>query len=164
MISAAPATHYKDNFKYGWIVFMVVAAVVTFAGCIDMYKDIRATGWPTTAGIISRRINPSRPHNDPFAGPLTGPLLTAEISFSFKVDGVQYASNNKSFGFTFSDHFEVSDGADKDFATVKVYFNPRDPREAVLIPGPKTFSICLIALGAMSIVYSMKQMIHKKNA
>lgn len=157
-------TLHKESSKYVWIVFTIVSAVVTFAGCFDFYKDIKAKGWPTTTGIISVRSNPSSPYNDPFAGPISGPLRTIEISVSYKVDGVQYTSKKKSFGFTLSDKFEALNEAKKDHAAVKVYFNPFDPSEAVLMPGPKTFSICLIALGAMSIVYSMKQMIHKKNA
>lgn len=152
----------KHNSKYYWIVFMIITAVFTFAECVDFYKDIKATSWPITTGNLSRRSYSSGPHNDPFAGYVTGPLRMIEIEFSYKVDGLQYTSNNKSFGLTFSDDFELSNIDDKNLATVKVYFNPLDPREAILLPGPKAFNIGLIVLGAISLFWLMKQVEHER--
>ena len=142
--------------KY-WIGLMCIIAAFSFGQSIDLYKDIKAIGWPTAAGNISWMTNPLLPSMDSFAGPIMGPLISRHFQFSYQVNGLLYISDNKSFGFTFSENFEMSNRKDRNHATVKVYFNPFDPKDAVLIPGPKTINIILITLGALSMFWLMQQ-------
>lgn len=133
---------------------MFIAATFTFVESLDLYKDIRAITWPTLTGTLYRTHSPNPvSHTDSYNSPIFEPLWTIRISFSYDVNGIKYNSNNKSFGFTFSENIELINSGDKDHPKVKVYFNPLDPNEAVLIPGPKAINIGLIALGAISLIW-----------
>jgi hypothetical protein len=46
----------------------------------------------------------------------------------------------------------------KNNPTVKTYFSPRDPNEAVLLAGPKIINVCFLALGAILMLWLMKLM------
>jgi hypothetical protein len=142
----------KPNNKY-WIGLMFFAAAFTFVQSLNLYKDIKATSWPVLVGQINWQTHTSGPYRDERYGSIIGSLHWKEVQFSYKVDGLQYLSNNMSFGFTFSDDFELANPYDPEHSAVKIYFNPLNPKEAVLIPGPKTFNICFIVLGAISMFW-----------
>jgi hypothetical protein len=123
----------------------------------DLYGDIKAASWPSSTGNLYWRISPSIPPTEPYTGqPIMGPLLARDFDYSYTIQGIQYTSNNSSFGLTFSENFELSTPNGKDHLKVKVYFNPLNPKEAVLIPGPKILNLCLLALGAISTFWLLK--------
>ncbi len=142
--------------KY-WMGLLCIAAAFTLIQVIDLYKDIAARTWPTTEGDIYLNYNPTPPRFDQVAGYVMGPTLAKEISFSYVIAGCLYTSTNTSFGFTFSENFELLKPVYRDRGKVKVYFNPHNPSEAVLIPGPKMLSIVLMLLGALSMYWLLKQ-------
>jgi hypothetical protein len=142
--------------KY-WMGLLFIAAAFTFIQAIDLYKDIRARSWPTTEGDFYRNYYPTPPRFDQVAGYVMGPTLGKEVSFSYLIAGCLYTSTNTSFGLTFSEDFELLKPVIRDHGKVKVYFNPHDPSEAVLIPGPKMLSIVLMLLGALSMYWLLKQ-------
>ena len=127
----------------------------------DLYRDIKATSWPAVTGALYLRISPTMPPVEPYSGDrVMGPLLSRDLDYSFTIDNVQYSSTNKSFGLTYSENFELSSPAnDKARQIVKVYFNPTDPNESVLIPGPKVLNICLLTLGAIATFWLLKYII-----
>ena len=136
---------------------MFIAAVFTLIQAFDLYRDIKATSWPTSTGDLYLRISPSSPPTEPYTGqPIMGPLLARDIDYSYKVQGMQYTSNNRSFGLSFSENFELLTLNDKEHLKVKVYFNPLEPKESVLIPGPKILNLCFLALGALSTFWLLK--------
>jgi len=142
--------------KY-WMGLLFIAAAFTLIQAIDLYKDIRARSWPTTEGDFYRNYYPTPPRFDQVAGYVMGPTLGKEVRFSYIIAGCLYTSTNTSFGFTFSEDFELLKPVIRDHSKVKVYFNPHDPREAVLMPGPKMLSIILMFLGALSMYWLLKQ-------
>jgi hypothetical protein len=129
-----------------WIVLTFIVAIFTFVQSLNLYKDIKARNWPVAVGQIHWQAHASGPFRNERYGYKIGSLHWKEIQFSYKVDGVQYLSNNVSFGLTFSDDFELSN---EEHSAVKIYFNPHDPSEAVLIPGPKIINIIFVVLGAI---------------
>ena len=148
----------KKDSKYYWIVLMFVAAVFTFTESSDLYNDIKATTWPTSTGNLERTYEPAVVlRSMPEYGPFFEPLRSRRIFFSFEVNGTKYTSSNKSFGVTLSEEIELINPDDMKHPKVKVYFNPLDPNEAVLMPGPKAINICFVALGAISLFWIMKQ-------
>ena len=136
---------------------MLIAAVFTLIQTFDLYRDIKAASWPSSTGNLYLRISPSIPPREPYTGqPIMGPLLARDLDYSYTIQGIQYTSNNSSFGLTFSENFELSTPNGKDHLKVKVYFNPLNPKEAVLIPGPKILNLCLLAFGAISTFWLLK--------
>ncbi len=137
---------------------LLIATVFTVIQILDLYRDIKAASWPSSTGNLYWRIFPSTPPREPYAGtPTMGPLLTRDFDYSYTVHGIRYTSNNVSYGLTFSGNFETTPNG-TDHLNVKIYFNPLDPKESVLIPGPKIPNLCFLALGAISAFWLFKYM------
>ncbi len=128
---------------------MLIAAF-TFSQSLNLYKDIKAMNWPSVDGRIHWQTRSTGPFRSERYGYKIGSLHWKEVQFSYKIDGLQYSSNNLSFGLIFSDDSELTNPYDKEQSTVKIYFNPLTPSEAVLMPGPKAINICLVVLGVLS--------------
>ena len=141
---------------------LLIATVFTVIQIFDLSRDIKAASWPSSTGNLYWRVFPSKPPTEPYAGtPTMGPLLTRDFDYSYIVHGIPYTSNNVSFGLTFSENFETTPKG-MDHLYVKVYFNPVNPKESVLIPGPKIPNLCLLALGAISTFWMLKYIIKPK--
>jgi hypothetical protein len=140
---------------------IILVAAFTFYQGLNLYKDIKTTSWPFVDGQINWQTYTTGPYRSAKYNRLMEPMHWKQVQFSYKVNGLinglQYSSNNLSFGLTFSDGSELTNPYDKEQSTVKVYFNPRNPSEAVLIPGPKAINICLVALGALSTFWLIKR-------
>jgi hypothetical protein len=147
----------NGSHKIYWVGLMFIVAAFTFVQSLNLYKDIKATNWPVLEGQIHWQTHSSGPYRSPRYNSIIGSLRWKEVQFSYKVGGLQYLSNNISFGLTFSDDFELANPYDKEHSAVKIYFNPLDPNEAVLIPGPKTINIIFVALGAILFFWLIKQ-------
>jgi hypothetical protein len=142
--------------KIYWMGLLLIAAVFTLVEAFDLYKDVKAASWPSSTGSLYKRTSPSTPPTEPYTGqPIMGPLLMRDIVYSYTIHGIQYSSNITSFGLTFSENFETTPNG-KDHLNVKIYFNPADPKESVLIPGAKIPNLCLLALGAISSFWLLK--------
>ncbi len=141
---------------------LILVAAFTFYQCLNLYKDIKATSWPSVDGQIHWQTHSAGPFRNERRGYVIGSLHWNEVQFSYNVNGLQYSSNNLSYGLTFSDGSELTNPIDKEQSTVKVYFNLLSPSEAVLMPGPKAANISLIALGALSTFWFLMR-IRKKN-
>ncbi|MGC1455523.1 MAG: hypothetical protein WA946_10095 [Nitrospirota bacterium] len=122
----------RHSNKTYWIGLMLVLAF-TFVQSLDLYKDIKATNWPTVAGQIHWQTHSSGPFRNERYGNIIGSLHWKEVQFSYMVDGFKYSLSNISFGFTFSDEFELANPLDSEHSAVKIYFNPYNQSEAVLI-------------------------------
>ena len=142
-------------------VFMFIAALFIWAMSFDLYKDIKAETWPTIMGSISMTYLQSsfkQGDQETMSGyaPIFEPFRTKKLTFSYEVGGLTYESSNKSFGFTFSEELELAPSDDKNRPKVKVYYNPSDPNDAVLIPGPKTINIGLLVLSIFAMFLTIK--------
>ncbi len=151
----------KKRSNKRWIGLIIIAAF-TFYQCLNLYKDIKATSWPSVDGQIHWKTNSAGPFRNERRGYVIGSLHWKEVQFTYSVNGLQYSSNNLSFGLTFSDDSELTNPFDKEQSPVKVYFNPLSPSEAVLVPGPKAANISLVALGGLSTFWLLMR-IRKKN-
>lgn len=140
-----------------WIVYIILAVAFTFVESVDLYKDMAATSWPIALGNLTLTYSPApQSHILPEYGPIFHPLRTRELVYSYEVDGKLYTSSTMSFGFTLSENKEITESIKGNHAQVKVYFNPSDPNEAVLMPGPKAINIGLIVLGLLSLRWIMQ--------
>lgn len=103
---------------------LILVAAFTFYQCQNLYKDIKATSWPSVDGQIHWQTNSAGPFRNERRGYVIGSLHWKEVQFSYNVNGLQYSSNNLSFGLTFSDGSELMNPYDKEQSKVKVYINP----------------------------------------
>jgi hypothetical protein len=165
--TSSDAASMKNNSSSSyWFVFMFVAGIFVWAISFDLYRDIKAETWPTTPGILSTAYRASAftqdYQNDGTRDtPIFEPSRTRGQTFSFEVNGLRYESSNKSFGITLSNDFEVINTGDKNKSVVKVYFNPNDPSESVLIPGPKIINIGLLVLSIIAMLWTIRRVRHQ---
>jgi len=154
----------KNKTEYYWYIFIAITMSLIFTESYSLIEDLKATKWPTTFGTIDRIYLPGSVPRSRW-GPMIEPKINPKIWFSYVVNETQYTSTNKSFGFTFNEDFELVNPDDIMDHRVKVYFNPNNPSEAVLITGPKFINILLIVTGLIFLVVSIKQLIKlMKNA
>jgi len=146
------------------IVFMIVICAV---GVLFMYKAVsgrlksnKAKSWPTVPG----RVLTSEVIEDRFRN-ATGKASIAyvpDVTFEYNVNGTSYTSKNVIFGETTYDYLTASRICEK-YAVAKVYYNPANPQDAVLLPQateglrsliPGTFFIVTgIAIGVMGFLF-----------
>jgi len=111
--------------------FVGVLSVVTTAMDVRLVYGIvmqtRAATWPTTRGIVDGS-DVVEDHSS------EGTSYTAAIRYQYRVDGRYYESNRIHYGFD----FHGKRGAKRTLkpfprgSDVSVYYNPRDPSQAVL--------------------------------
>lgn len=147
------------NLPFYWIVFLFIAAVVMLSESYYLYKDIQAAAWPTATGHLRNTHMPTpTPSSIPkWDGVMVQPLTSIKLTYSYDVDGMKYLSDNISFGLTFNVDIDRINIGDTQPTQVKVYFNPSDPQEAVLIPGPKAINVFLIAVSSLSLCWILRR-------
>jgi hypothetical protein len=134
------------------IVMLAVPIVTAPSACNAYEKDQESRSWPSTSGrIISSRMMSGPPDAE-----------WSDVEYEYRVDGRRYTSDRVSFGGPL--HLSVNVGPEEvccesaeDIVrrhpagrTVRVHYDPKDPREAVLQPG-RGPSILLEQLGAVLI-------------
>lgn len=155
---------FKKGAEYYWLIFVFIAFILCVEESISMYKDIKALYWPTAIGTIYETNSPHhRIARDTWYGPIIEPGWRRIFNYSYAVNEVHYKSDTESFGFTLSDNYTMM-STSKDEVRVKVFFNPSDPREAILIPGPKLTNIALILLSLAIMFVSIRQFRQNRNA
>jgi len=156
----------KRGTDYYWLIFVLIAFVLFVEESNSLYKDINALYWPSTIGSLYQVNSPQEDfhHVDPMQGPIMEPNWRRSVYVFYEVDGIHYNSDNVSFGFTFSDKLSLVNAKSESGPNVKVYFNPRDPKEAVLLPGPKSINIALLLISLTALFMSIRQFKKSQNA
>ncbi|MHC4588421.1 MAG: DUF3592 domain-containing protein, partial [Planctomycetota bacterium] len=95
-------------------------------------RQARAESFPTVEGRITR--SEITTHRDSEGGTTFG----ADIAFTYRVDGTAYTSDRYRYGEMSSSDSSVASGVVRAHpvgANVRVFYNPRDPADAILMPG-----------------------------
>ncbi|NOH04827.1 MAG: DUF3592 domain-containing protein [Chloroflexi bacterium] len=149
-------------FLIGGLFFLSIGLVVFYHQIQALRWGKRSTRWPTTAGAIDS----TSVQNLMSAGDITYRL---KIGYRYTVNGVQYHSKRLEFGIQ-PDFWRKEEAAEAVSkypigSSVTVYYNPDNPKVAVLTTGVSSSSrifgwfSCLVPvfLGALSIgIYLME--------
>jgi len=123
-----------DFLRHRPVLSLIIGAVLLVTGVVisDLPRMIASLGWPTTDGkIVSRQLMARRFKE------YDGDLYTeidVFVRYEYVVDGIPYASMSINAVDTNYYPYRVGIG----YAVgkvVMVYYNPKDPAEAVLEPG-----------------------------
>lgn len=125
--------------KIFWVgfssIFLIIGLVVSTIGFREMKEAKVSTKWPTTSGVILESKVDSRSDSD------SGTSYHAEVLYQFEMDGAKIQGNRISFGEVgtgdASDASRVVNRFPKD-TEVTIYYDPKDPFNAVLEPGIQT--------------------------
>ena len=142
------------------IVFCFIGAGFIFIGAFAYRKAKKTLSWKQTQGTIllsevkksaSNAISPDIGSNTNRANYRYANIYTPEVSYSYRVQMVDYVSNKidvfKNFGtsssaraFAITKKYPVN-------ANVTVYYDPENPKDAVLEAGVKTGSLFFLIVG-----------------
>jgi hypothetical protein len=131
-----------------WL-WLIIPFLGTVGGWHLIWSAWSSRKWPSTKGtILSRRMTTGSGEL-----PLT---YHADIRYEYHVNGRRYESGKisyKGYGSTNADRASGTLEKYKSVSQVTVYYNPRNPKEAVLDPGinwicllPLPFSLFLLLL------------------
>lgn len=100
----------------------------------NIYKSVAAESWPVHTGILEDKGESSA-----FSA---GLYRTSLLRFSYEIDGKKYQGTRIGYGISNPDDIQRSDNS------VRIFINPADPTDAVLITGfKKTHFLGLLLSG-----------------
>jgi len=150
----------KTGYFIAFLFLTVFGIVLAGFGIVLFQQTASAEKWPTTDGIIFHStVDSYREHDSTMHKPL--------VQYKYTVNGVNYSSNRVRFGV-----ISTSDGGYANEVvnrypvgkTVKVYYNPDNPSEALLEPGitwieylPILFGLIFILIGIVFLFFVIKQ-------
>ena len=119
-----------EAFDLGLLV-LVIFIWVYYASIQILVLAYRSKSWPTSEGIVIESFLEEKTDND-------GTTYRARLKYEYKVNGSTFSCNNISFEAIGSLEQETATRYIEKYCVddrVKVYYNPLDKYEAVLIPG-----------------------------
>ena len=123
----------------GFALFLHGALIYT---CLCTLRSVLACFWPKAKGEITYAGISEEYEAD-------GSTFSPVIEYKYKVRGKEYHSDNFAYGFVSSGFKFVSNSIFKRYRNrpfVDVYYNPKNPKQSVLIVGVTMFHIFSISL------------------
>ena len=137
-----------DSAKSPGITLLSASAVATIIILFIGWSDLRSLSWPTASGTVVHGI--IRPYST-----RSGPAYEVKVAYAFTVGDKSYAGSQISFGpgegYASMEHADKRIGPYREGKMVTVHYDPSDPWQSVLEPGPtgeweKAMTISVIGL------------------
>ena len=135
-------------FVIGFAPLVLIGAVCLFIGLRNRARARASAEWLTVPGnLLSFEITRGKTKRQTHYYP--------HLEYEYTVNGTRYTSKRISFGYL---AYDSEDEAKSDIERrvqrnpTKVYYNPKNPKDAVLICGGASGSAVLIGIGAILIV------------
>lgn|GEM_PF-1880182 len=137
-ISAISTTGYSSRTVRGkgLIIAMIIWFLISFSfigiSLINIIKGQENESWPSVDGIILFS------DIDRSSGSEGGSTYGAKITYKYNLNGINYTSDAISCGYAYSSDYSAAYQLVENYPvgkTVKIYYNPNNPPEAVLIKG-----------------------------
>lgn len=122
-----------DSPRRTGIIILSASAVATIVLLFSGWSDLRSYSWPTASGTVTHGV--IRPYRT-----RSGPAYEVNVAYIFAVGERSYAGSRIRFGLL--DSYNSIEAADKriepyrDGKTVTLHYDPSDPWQSVLEPGP----------------------------
>ncbi len=131
-----------------FIFFIIIGILFVLEGAYFYQQDTESESWYQTEGVIlsSDIYTESGEH---------GTMYKANIVYQYQVNGINYTSDDVSTGhLSSSDRNYAQQTVNKYYVgkTVTVFYNPKDPSNAVLEPGATIFPYIIILFGLLPII------------
>ena len=119
----------------------LIGALLSLWGMSTLYTGWRSLDWPTTTGRV--RYSLAR---------TTGQNYRTQLWYEYHVDGVRYVAEEYRIGGSSTPFKDTARAVAARYPVgriVKVYYNPSNPAEAVLEPGPWYGNFIIPAIGLL---------------
>ncbi|MEW5718265.1 MAG: DUF3592 domain-containing protein [Chloroflexota bacterium] len=135
-------------FLIGFAPLALIGALCLFIGLRNRAHARASTEWLNVPGnLLSFEITRGKTKRQTHYYP--------HLEYEYTVNGTRYTSKRISFGYlAYDSEDEVKSDIERQIRgnPVKVYYNPKNPKDAVLICGGASGSAVLIGIGVMLIV------------
>lgn len=143
------------------LVFIIVSIYVVMVSARSLRKANGSLRWQSTSGqILSPRKRTVHYANGARHGGGTYEAEVSDVNYSYTVDGTEYTGERISYGVggahgsSKKAHAKFPPGS-----TVKVYYNPSDPSEAVLEPGGQLGNLGCIVVALLFMLLILRALI-----
>lgn len=136
-------------------IFFIIGLVLIIKSVKDKKKAEASSVWPATQGKVTGSTIEEHTSYDEDHHQRT--TFRAVIHYTYSVMGTPYESNKIDFGAAAAGSYKSAQEMMARYpvdATVPVYYNPNDPKEAVLIREAKS-SMVMMILGIVFIVIAL---------
>ncbi|NNF98209.1 MAG: DUF3137 domain-containing protein [Desulfobacteraceae bacterium] len=148
----------------GAILFTGIGIVIALSGYSAYKTGVESRTWPTVDGVIIKsEIEEQTSTTGEGANKKTEVKSYAKIAYEYRIDGQKFESKKISFSQTSGNAKQVVDRYRKG-TSVRVYYNPDKPKQAVLVAGnsglnvvPFIFAGVFVLFGIFSAVKWRKQ-------
>ena len=135
------------------LIFLAVGIGLSLWGLSVLSNAKASTAWPTVQGTVtSSEVNRESKTRRTNGRSRRSTTYSAEVSYTYQVEGAEYSANRVSFGEYSSSNASHAQSIVSRFPAgkeVPVHYNPEDPSTAVLEAGVSWSSYIPLGLGAI---------------
>jgi len=140
----APSKDRKKRQRYGMLLFLLGGILIFYKGSHDVYYSLRTYTWPSVEGkIVFSRV-------ERVWHPGQSPTYYPQIQYVYLVEGKEYRGKVvffSEYGTGSTAGAQATIDKYPEGKIVAVYYNPKDPQNAVLERGLHWPSFALILFG-----------------
>jgi uncharacterized protein YxeA len=114
-------------------ILLIIGLVLIIPAVVGMFRCISAQSWPCTKGIVTQLKIERQTHSSKIKRESVSEEV--KVKYDYSVDGIQYSGDKIAFAyFATDDAHEHSDIKNRlsELKSVKVFYNPKNPAQAVL--------------------------------
>lgn len=148
------AMNVQDIFRWLWLLpllFVIVGAILVFFGARQLLRADASQSWPSVTGVVTISELGKHLGNDRD----DSTTYSADISYDYIVNDRDYVNGTVAFGSVQTSDPSLARLVLKRYPVgqpVTVYYNPANPRDAVLEPGLHGATWFLPIFGALFLV------------
>ena len=134
------------------IIFLAIGLGIMIWGTKVLSNARASADWPATPGVITASSVERSQSSSSSSSSSSRPTYSANISYSYSVEGSNYTSGTVSFGqygSSDSDHAREIVSRYPVNKEVDVFYNPEKPETSVLEPGVTWSSYLILGMGAI---------------
>lgn len=145
-----------ENFQVlSFLIFLIALPVGPF-GLLDLRRSLKAKRWPVTTGTILSSQVVSRIRNPKTGNRYKTKLYVPVVKYAYEVDGKQLQNDRVHIGGFNTNIPAVAEATASRYLEgdeVKVYYNPKNPKDSLLDPAKITITTKIFSvLGVYAIV------------
>ncbi len=142
----------KKRERYWMLLFLLGGLISLGKGGYDAYQALRSYTWPTVEGKIVSSTITSVKH------PGETPTYYPDIRYAYRVEGKEYTGDRIFFGEYGTGSSSSAQAVIDKYkvgTSVTVYYDPRNPANAILERGARWASFALLAFGLLFVVVGL---------
>ena len=135
------------------LAFTALGALLIGLSLRNVRRGSASRRWPRTTGCVTRSfVLVGKPDGE-------GQTYTPNVEYEYRVEGVKYLGATMQYGqmgFSYRGWAERAIAGYPPGASVAVFYDPRRPAVAVLVPGTSRWNLILVAVGVVFLAAALR--------